>query len=246
MRALILACALMMASAPALAGQAVTLKSETLDGDGVVTLGDLFDGAGGAGKIAVATRPGVSVVLDAGSVQQAARRAGLDWANAEGVRRIIVRAGVDGGTSPAASRGNVEVLTYARSLATGEVLQPQDLVWAKAAAPPNDTPRDAEAIIGLAAKRPLRAGSVVSVRDVAAAVVIKAGDIVTVIYESDGITLSLEGKAVAGAAIGDPVAVLNTASKKTIQATASGPGRALVGPAAETLKTQARLQYAQR
>ena len=31
-------------------------------------------------------------------------------------------------------RGNVEVLTYARSLAAGEIVQPQDLVWGKAAA----------------------------------------------------------------------------------------------------------------
>ena len=97
MRVLTLACALALIAAPALAGQAVTLKSETLDADGLVTLADLFDGAGAVGKIAVATRSGGSAVLDAGVVQTVARRAGLDWANAEGVRRIVVRAGSDGG-----------------------------------------------------------------------------------------------------------------------------------------------------
>lgn len=246
MRTLILAAVLALSAAPALAGQAVTLKSETLDGDGLITLSDLFDGAGGAGKIAVATRPGASAVLDAGAVQLAARRAGLDWANAEGIRRIVVRAGADGGAGAPATRGNVEILTYARSLSAGEMVQPQDVVWAKAAAAPAGAPRDADAVIGMAAKRPLRAGAAVSVRDVSAPQVIKAGDAVTVIYESGGINLALEGKAMGAAGIGDTVSVQNTASKKVIQATASGPGQAVVGPAADQLKSLGRAQYAQR
>lgn len=246
MRILILACALTLAAAPALAGQAVTLRSDTFDSDGVITLGDLFDGAGGAGKIAVASRPGTSAVLDAGAVQSAARRAGLDWANAEGLRRIVVRAGSDGGASAPATRGNVEILTYARSLSAGEMVQPQDVVWAKAAAAPADAPRDAEAVIGMAARRPLRAGAAVSSRDVSAPQVIKAGDAVTVTYEAGGVSLALEGKAMAAAGIGDTVAVQNTASKKIIQATASGPGQAVVGPAADQLKSLGRAQYAQR
>ena len=246
MRTLILAAVLALAAAPALAGQAVTLKAETLDADGVVTLGDLFDGAGAAGKVAVATRPGGSVVLDAGAVQLAARRAGLDWANAEGIRRIVVRAGAEGGVPAPASRGNVEILTYARSLSAGEMVQPQDVVWAKAAAAPADAPRDAEAVIGMAAKRPLRAGAAVSVRDVAAPQVIKAGDAVTVLYQAGGVSLSLDGKAMGAAGIGDTVSVQNTTSKKIIQATASGPGQAVVGPAADQFKSLGRAQYAQR
>ncbi|MBP7651398.1 MAG: flagellar basal body P-ring formation protein FlgA [Phenylobacterium sp.] len=246
MRPLILAAVLSLAAAPAIAGQAVTLKSETLDGDGLITLSDLFDGAGASGRIAVATRPGTTAVLDAGAVQLAARRAGLDWANAEGIRRIVVRAGADGGSSPLAVRGNVEVLTYARSLSAGEMVQPQDVVWAKAAAAPMDAPRDADAVIGMAAKRPLRAGAAVSVRDVSAPQVIRAGDAVMVVYEAGGVSLSLEGKAMGVAGIGDTVAVQNTASKKIIQATASGPGQAVVGPAAGQLKSLGRAQYAQR
>ncbi|WP_340647576.1 flagellar basal body P-ring formation chaperone FlgA [Phenylobacterium sp.] len=246
MRTLILAAVLALSAAPALAGQAVTLKSETLDADGLITLSDLFDGAGAAGKVAVATRPGTTAVLDAGAVQLAARRAGLDWANAEGIRRIVVRAGYDGGSSAAVTRGNVEILTYARSLSAGEMVQPQDVVWAKAAASPTDAPRDADAVIGMAAKRPLRAGAAVSLRDVSAPQVIKAGDAVTVIYEAGGVSLSLGGKAMGAAGIGDTVSVQNIASKKIIQATASGPGQALVGPAADRLKSLGRAQYAQR
>lgn len=242
-RLLILAAAALIAT-PAAAGQPVTLKLNPTNANGVITLADLFDGAGAAGKIAVAARPGATAVLDAVAVQAAARRAGLDWSNAQGYRRIIVRAASEG--PAAAARGNVEVLTYARSLAAGEVVQAQDLIWSKAAVAPADAPGDAEAIIGLAARRPLRAGAAVMARDVSAPQVIKSGELVTVSYEDGGISLVLQGKAMAAASLGESFAVQNVASKKVIQAVASGPGQAMVGPAADQLKAVARTQYALR
>lgn len=249
MKRLIVTLAL-LAATPALAGQPVTLKANPTDADGLITLSDLFDGAGAAGQIAVAAKPGASAVLDAVAVQAAARRAGLDWPNAQGYRRIIVRSAGStasaGASAPAAARGNVEVLTYARSLAAGEIVQAQDLVWGKAAAAPADAPGDAEAVIGLAARRPLRAGSAVSGRDVASPQVIKAGELITVAYEDGGISLSLQGKAMASASLGETFAVQNIASRKVIQAVASGPGQAMVGPAADQLKALPRTQYALR
>lgn len=245
MKRLLITLAAVLAASPALAGQPVTLKAETLDNDGMVTLSDLFDGAGAAGKITVAAKPGASTVLDAAAVQALARRAGLDWANAEGLRRIVVRSGGTG-AAQVAVRGNVEVLTYARSLSAGEIVQPQDLVWGKAAAAPNDAPGDAEAVIGLSARRPLRAGAAVSARDVSAPQVIKAGDLIVVNYQDGGISLSLQGKAMTAAGLGDTVSVQNTTSKKIIQAIASAPGEALVGPAADQLKAARRTQLALR
>src|SRR5579864_6316342 len=106
-----------MAAGPAFAG-AVNLRAETLSAGDVVTLGDLFDGAGAAARVPVATRTGATVVLDAAVVQRAALRAGLEWANAEGLHKIVVHGGP--AMAPAAARGNVEVLTYTRSLAAGE------------------------------------------------------------------------------------------------------------------------------
>src|SRR5690606_15405480 len=144
-----------------------------------------------------ATRTGSIVNLDAGAVQAAAARAGLDWANAQGLRRIVVVAG-----AAQAGHGNVEVLTYARSLAAGEVVQPQDLVWSKAAAAPADAPSDAEQIIGLAAKRPLRSGAAVSARDVSAPQVIKSGEMIAVSWSDGQISLTLQGKALGSAAPG--------------------------------------------
>src|SRR4051794_10397999 len=133
MKVLVAFAALLIAT-PALAGAPVTLKADVTDADGVVTLGEIFDGAGAAGRTPVASRAGASVMLNAQAVRLAAARAGLDWANAEGLRQIVVRNGATGGASAGgsaavAARGNVDVLTWARSLAAGEIVQPQDLIW---------------------------------------------------------------------------------------------------------------------
>jgi flagella basal body P-ring formation protein FlgA len=247
MRSLLILAMFLAAAGPALAGQPVTLKADTVDTDGMVTLGDLFDRAGAASRVPVAARPSAAVVLDAAAVQALARRAGLDWGNAEGVRRIVVRGGVSiGAIAAGLPRGNVDVLAYARNLAAGEVVQPADIIWAKAAAAPADSPSDPEAVIGMAAKRALRAGATVSARDVGAAQVIKAGEIITVVYESDGVALSLQGKAMGPAGVGETISVQNTTSKKFIQAVVTGPGQAAVGPAAEGMKTTRSTRFAVR
>jgi len=226
-------------------GAEVVLRPEISDADGRVTLGEIFDGAGAAGEVVIANRPGATVVLDAGAVQAAARRAGLDWANAQGIRRIIVRGGA--GARAVTGSHNIEVLSYARSLAAGEVVQPEDLIWTKAAMAPPDAPRDAESVVGMAARRPLREGAAVGLRDVTAPLVIKAGDSVSVTYQDGGVSLTLTAKALAAAAVGESLNVQNTASKKVIEAVCSGPGQAVVGPAALAMKAaRATSQFASR
>ncbi|MBL8770659.1 MAG: flagellar basal body P-ring formation protein FlgA [Phenylobacterium sp.] len=243
MKAIALAAAFFVAAAPAVAAVPVTLKAQALDDDGVVTLGEIFEGAGAAGRTPVATRTGASVMLNARAVRAAAARAGLDWANAQGLASIVVVGAAPGAV---AARGNVEVLTWARSIATGEIVQPQDLIWAKVAAAPADTPSDAEALIGLAARRPLRAGAVAMGRDVSAPQVIKANDTVTLTYDNQGVSLSLQAKALSAGAVGETINVQNVTSKKTVQAVVSGPGQAAVGPQAEELKLARSTRYAAR
>ena len=177
-------------------------------------------------------------MLAASAVQAAARRAGLDWANAEGLGQIVVTsASTANATSTtrasSAGRVNVDVLVWARGLTVGEVVQPQDLIWGKAALAPADAPNDPDAVIGQAARRPLRAGAAIGARDVSAPQVVRANEVVTLTYENGGVSLSLRGKALSGGGVGDAINVLNVTSKKTVQAVVSGPGQALVGPGAE-------------
>ncbi|OHB28595.1 MAG: flagella basal body P-ring formation protein FlgA [Phenylobacterium sp. RIFCSPHIGHO2_01_FULL_69_31] len=246
MRILALLAAL-AAATPALAATPVTLKADVFDADGIVTLGEIFDGAGAVGSTPVAARRGASVMLSAAAVRSAAYRAGLDWANAEGLRQIVVSGGAPTG-SPAnvAARGNVDVLTWTRPISAGEIVQPEDLVWGKAAMAPADAPNDPDAVIGLAARRPLRAGAAVAARDVSAPMVIKANEIVTLTYDNQGVSLALQAKALSGGAVGETINVQNVTSKKTVQAVVTGPGQAAVGPAAEQLKLVRSSRYASR
>lgn len=245
MKALVFLAALAVAT-PALAATPVTLKADAVDADGVVTLGDIFDGAGPAGATPVAARTGNSVMLSAAAVRGAAARAGLDWANAEGLRQIVVRSGAIANPANVAARGNVDVLTWARSIAAGEMVQPQDLVWGKAAMAPADAPNDPDAVVGMAARRALRAGAAVAARDVSAPMVVKANEIVTLTYDNQGVSLALQAKALSGGAVGETINVQNVTSKKTVAAVVTGPGQAAVGPGAEQLKLGRSSRYALR
>jgi flagella basal body P-ring formation protein FlgA len=231
---LILLALAVISANPAHADTPVTLVANPTDSTGHVTLGELFDDAGPARDVVVAERPGRTVVLDAEAVRGFARRYGLDWANPNGIARIIVRSDVAG---PAVG-ANREILTYTHSLSTGQIVQPSDLIWSKAAASPVDAPSSVDAIVGMAARKPLREGDPVLTRDVSAPMVIKAGDTVLVTYADEGVTLTLEAKALTNASVGESLNVLNTASKKQIEVVATGADQAVVGPEAARLKAE--------
>ena len=216
MKTLALLLAALAVASPALAGAPVTLKADASDADGIVTLGEIFDGAGAAGRTPVASRTGASVML-----------------NAQAVRL-------------AAARGNVEVLTWARNITAGEMVQPQDLIWGKAALAPVDAPSDPDVMVGQVARRALRSGAAVAARDVSALQAVKANEVVTLSYEGDGVSLALQAKALTGGAVGETISVLNVSSKKTIPALVIGPGQAAVGPAADQLKLSRTTRIAAR
>ncbi len=74
------------------------LKASVTDGDGRITLGDVFDNAGQASDVLLGYRQGATAVLDAAIVQSIAARNGVYWDNARGLRRIIVAAGPETGS----------------------------------------------------------------------------------------------------------------------------------------------------
>lgn len=246
-RLLTLVGALALIASPARADP-VTLRANPVDDDGRVTLGDIFDGAGAASGVVVANRAGPSVVMDAGALQAVAARSGLQWANPQGLRRVVVRnaamapgAVVAPIAGVAAQRGaTVEVLTYARNLATGDVVQPEDLVWTTVQAhlAQGGGPADPDQVIGLSARRAVRAGAVVGQRDLVSPRVIARNDMVEVAFVAGGVTLTVTGRATRDAAVGEPVPVTNLTSGRTIDAVASGPGRAMAGPAARAASPQ--------
>jgi flagella basal body P-ring formation protein FlgA len=241
-RILALAALLAAAAAPALAAP-VSLKAQPTARGASVTLADIFEGATGPGAAVVVARtpsPGLNAVLDAVQVQRTARANGFDWDNTQGVRRIIVSSLAGGASAPAAQAARArQVLSYARNINVGEKVDASDLVWSDGLVAPSDAPNDPDAVIGMVARRPLRLGSAVGSHDVAPPKVVRRDEIVSVAYRVNGISLVLQAKAMADAAMGEPVQVMNPQSKKIIEAVASGPGQAVVGPEAQRLKSLA-------
>ena len=247
---LVISGALALAAFPSLAWAApVELRQDITASNGRVTLGDLFADAGPAANVVVARmQPGQTAVLDATQVQILARSNGVDWGNFAGLRRITVQAAAPEPrpeSRPAQRGPQAPVLTYTHSLSAGDVVQAQDLAWSRDAVAGADAPRDPDAVIGMAVRRPLREGDPVSLRDVSAPMVIKRDDVISVTFAMSGLNLTLQAKALTDAAAGQSVSVINPASKKIIQAVATAPGQAVVGPEAEQIKAAARLNSRQ-
>ncbi len=78
------------------AQQVLTLKSAPSDGDGRVTVGDVFDNAGAISGVVLGYRSGATVILDAATVQSVVGANGGYWDNPRGLRRITVSQGADG------------------------------------------------------------------------------------------------------------------------------------------------------
>src|SRR5439155_136890 len=78
---------------------------------------------------------------------------------------------------------------------------------------------------GLIAKRALAAGKPIRQADLMKPELVARNETVTIVFEVPGIMLTTRGKALEAGAQGDLVNVLNVQSKRTVQATVSGPGR---------------------
>ena len=127
----------------------------------------------------------------------------------------------------------VEVAVLNRPLARGETVQAGDLALERRVreSVPSDAQMDGPALAGRVARRPLGAGSVVRAGDLAKPEIVARGDLVAVIYEAPGITLTMRGRAMEAGAQGDAIAVVNPQSKRTLQATVVAPGRVSVSTA---------------
>lgn len=117
-----------------------------------------------------------------------------------------------------------------RSLQRGDVIRRGDIAMERRArieVSKNGIGRPEDAV-GLAVRRPLRAGHALRHADVMKPRLVQRDDTVTLVYQVPSILLTVRGKAVEGGAEGDVVGVLNLQSKRTVHGTVIGPGRVAV------------------
>lgn len=127
-----------------------------------------------------------------------------------------------------------EVAMVARTVGRGDVLKQGDVVMVRR--PRRDTPADAitdrDRAAGLAARHALQPGRPLRSADLMKPELVNRNDIVTLIYQVPGITLTARGRASEGGAEGDVIGVLNEHTKRVVHGTVIGPGRVTIGAGA--------------
>jgi flagella basal body P-ring formation protein FlgA len=125
-----------------------------------------------------------------------------------------------------------EVVTLARAFARGETIRDNDIATERR---PKievaDAIQKADAVLGRAARRDLRAGQFLHPADLMKPELVGRGDPVTLVFESPGVKLTVQAKALEAGTQGDVVQVLNPQSKRIVQATVDGPGRVVIARA---------------
>ena len=127
----------------------------------------------------------------------------------------------------------VEVVVATRSLERGQTVKAADVTIERRPREhvPADATYDGLPLEGRVPRRSLGAGAMVRPADLARPDLVVKGDLVTVVFETAGVSLSLRAKATDTGALGDTVAVVNPTSKKALQAVVIGPGKVSVSAA---------------
>ena len=122
------------------------------------------------------------------------------------------------------ARVMVEVATVARPLTRGEILKQADVVIERhpRAEVGRDYIADREQAVGLAARYDMQGGRLLRAADLMKPEVVRRNEVVTLVYEVPGITLTVRGKATEGGAEGDVIGVLNEHSKRVIEGVVVG------------------------
>jgi len=122
----------------------------------------------------------------------------------------------------------VDALSVDHQLERGEVLKASDLVVLKRPKSEGAVVTDIRAAAGMAARHQLHTGQPLHEADLMKPAIVQRNDMVTIIYQVPGVTLTLRGQAQDTGALGDTVNVLNVESKRVVRGVVAGPGRVTV------------------
>jgi flagella basal body P-ring formation protein FlgA len=232
-------------AATSLAGAQAARAQIAVQGDWIA-LGDVVSVTGDAASVLIGPAPpaGQTLALDPAFLVSVAKKSGvilaipLDrpiWvtraagnatpAKAANVARVANSAPAMGGGTD-----GTEVLVLLRDLDRGQRIGRGDLDWAAAtsARAARNGATDIDLVVGMELKRGLKAGQPLQSADLKQPTLIRRGEPVTLVYASRGLRLTVDGQAQGDAGKGESVRVLNTYSKRTIDAVAAAEGEAHV------------------
>ena len=118
-----------------------------------------------------------------------------------------------------------------RLISAGDVISADDLEWQAVhlSRLSGNSLTDAEQLVGRMAKRPLKAGQILRQSDVAVSPVIRKNDLIRLVVKTGQMTLSVQGKAMQDAALGQAIRVININSNRQLSGTVVDAGTVAVG-----------------
>ena len=124
----------------------------------------------------------------------------------------------------------VSLPVLAETKRRGDVIRANDIQWreVRASEVRDHVITDEEELVGMAAKREIKADSAVHVSQLRRPVLIAKGALVTVELAQGGMSLSTQGKAQEEGSLGDVIRVTNIRSNKIIEATVNGNNRVAI------------------
>lgn len=220
------------------------LAQKAVSGDWI-TLGDVAPVTGEAAGLLLGPAPpaGQTLALDPAFIIATAKGAGVMLAIPLDKPIMVTRATGNATQAPVARTANTanparqiqpsntsdaRVLILIRDIARGDVIGADDLDWADASGTRARGIAVWDAAVGMEAKRGLKAGQHILAGDIKTPAVIRKGDPVKLVYVTEGVRLSVDGVAQNEAALGESVRILNTYSKRTVDAVAAGHGEARI------------------
>lgn len=224
-------------------------KSPILVQGSHVTLGDIMTETGAHANVIVARAPaaGTPMMLPVASVVPVVERAGLDWDKAAAPPYIMVERGTarpyltlptgpgKRAAAPAAPppsdqpAGTIPVLK--QPLARGETITRQAIEFIpEPQRLGGNVVTIVERVVGMAAKRALRAGEALRQSDLERPVLVRKGSLVSMETRRGPLSVTTVGKALANGAMGDIIPLANARSKRTIEARVIGPDRVSATP----------------
>ncbi|WP_420404664.1 flagellar basal body P-ring formation chaperone FlgA [Nisaea sp.] len=120
----------------------------------------------------------------------------------------------------------IEVPVLNRHASPGETIRENDIVWTdmQARRSNHNTVTSADQIVGMSVRRPISAGRVIRRTDVVPIRLIRKGDLVTMVFSTSMMTLTLRGQALEDGARRDSIRVKNLSSGKTVVGSVTDAG----------------------
>jgi flagella basal body P-ring formation protein FlgA len=118
-----------------------------------------------------------------------------------------------------------------RLISAGDIINADDLEWQAVHLTrlSGNSLTDVEQLVGRMAKRPLKAGQILRQSDVAVSPVIRKNDLIRLVVKTGQMTLSVQGKALQDAAMGQTVRVMNVNSNRQLSGTVIDAGTVAIG-----------------